>query len=288
MESNGEGEGLTFPIKRKRSMKKVVFYLLGLLLPMACDQDNEKPVEPGILRMDVTLDTPLQINGFQDGASIGCFLLGEDGDGYEGCPCNLNVPAFLGGTAWVLSKETAVISPGEVQAYYPYDKDASDRRAIPMETASQTDYLYSGKEAFSPIQSRVTLRMRHALSLVRFNVSDFPGEIKAVRLNDVCVSAVLDMEDGVFSGQVVKSKTYGVENGGTEGIKIMAFPHDNDSVRVSFQVGTKEYPFSAVGNWPQGKEITYTVSFDEKTETLVSVGYVTIQDWEVKDSYEVH
>ena len=85
-----------------------------------------------------------------------------------------NVKATLSGANWSMTPEVK-ISKGEntfIYAVAPYNATYTDATAIPVDVSQQIDLLYSG--SYVPVSyttHNAKLVMKHALSLVSFNIS---------------------------------------------------------------------------------------------------------------------
>ena len=83
-----------------------------------------------------------------EGSSIGVNLMAENGSAYDGQVFyNLQYTAAEEGAAQTWNSTTPASlssSIGKVIAYYPYNDDENlDITAVPVETETQTDYMYA-------------------------------------------------------------------------------------------------------------------------------------------------
>ena len=146
-----------------------------------------------------------------DGSSIGLNLMAEDGSAYDGQVFyNLQYTAAGEGAAQTWSSTTPASlssSIGKVIAYYPYNDDENlDITAVPVETESQTDYMYAkpvtGVNLVSP---NANLTMQHALTDIRINVKKGTytgtGEVTKItaKAPAFATHATMNAETGVFS-----------------------------------------------------------------------------------------
>lgn len=271
------------------------FIHLSLIIAItltACGQEESKPVEKTYLQVAPVLDSPLTTDKFGEGTTIGLFVTNPEGGGnYNDCECSANVPAILHGTTWTLNRETEIINSGSVFAYCPYDKMVTSGKNIPVETASQTDYLYSNKADISKTAPVAELEMKHILSLIWFKIEESAGvtdlgSVTAVRLEKVGISGVTECGTGIIREVVTGDETYS-QNGDIPCIvSVMAMPQLIGKVNTVFIIGGNEYRYEAIGNWESGKEITYSLSFDPETRTLLSASVTTIQDWAIGGRYD--
>ena len=122
-------------------------------------------------------------SALHEGAEIGISLTGSDGT-YDGTLYS-NV-RFIADQTWTSETDVMVsASSATLHAYYPYSDEVTDLSRIPVETASQTDYLYALPA--SDINNRnadVNISMQHALAAMKFTVSrgtyTGPGSITAI------------------------------------------------------------------------------------------------------------
>lgn len=119
-------------------------------------------------------DTKAPISAWTAGNSMGLFVKssGLTGDDYG--EVNGQVQAVYNNVAWTVSPEVSLSStPANVYAYFPYDANVTDGTAVPVEVASQTDYLYSGNAiSASASNAKVSLQMKHALCVFAFSVKN--------------------------------------------------------------------------------------------------------------------
>lgn len=109
---------------------------------------------------------------------LGVFVKQGDVGSADYGSVNGQVKATYGALVWTLdqavklSKQTAY-----VYAYYPYSTAVTDPAAVPIDVASQTDFLYAGAgRVASSSSSNVTLTMAHALSLFAFDFKKQGGD----------------------------------------------------------------------------------------------------------------
>ena len=120
------------------------------------------------------------------------------------------VKAIQQGGNWKIEPEV-MISESEklfIYAYAPYTEGLNTTDAIPVDISLQQDILYSG--AFVPVSyrtNRAKLTMKHALSLVSFNVSaqGYSGNGELQRLSivgdNVYTSGVMSIDKGKIIGK---------------------------------------------------------------------------------------
>lgn len=104
-------------------------------------------------------------------------------------------------------------NPAEIWAYYPYSASSKTGSAIPVESNTQTDYLYGHAETPASIsQKNVNIEMMHALSQVVFRIrksaeyTEGPGALTSLKIennddnNVFKTSGTIDLSTGEISG----------------------------------------------------------------------------------------
>lgn len=179
-------------------------------------------------------------SALHEGAEIGISLTGSDGT-YDGTLYS-NVRFIADGTAsdqtWTSETDVMVsASPATLHAYYPYSDEVTDLSRIPVETASQTDYLYALPA--SDINNRnadVNISMQHALAAMKFTVSrgtyTGPGSITAITVQgeNIATEGILNAVSGEITDLAGKGEAISLPlneaslgTSGT-GIYMMAIP----------------------------------------------------------------
>ena len=134
------------------------------------------------LQLSVTANAPLVSRAIindtylPDGSQIGVTLTATDGSAYDNQDFyNLAYSASGTGAEQVWSSATPAslsTTSGKVIAYYPYNgSEELDLTAIPVETASQTDYMYAKPVTGIDFTSAdINLNMQHAMTDIRINL----------------------------------------------------------------------------------------------------------------------
>ena len=183
----------------------------------ACTDDEVINQTTKALQVSVSTEAPAEsraiIDGgyLPDGASIGVTLTAEDGSAYDGQAfTNLQYTAAGEGSSQAWSSATPAslsITNGKVIAYYPYyGGDDFDLKAVPVETASQTDYMYAKPvTGINIVSPAANLTMQHAMTDIRINVKKGTytgtGEVTKItaKAPAFATSATMDVETGVFT-----------------------------------------------------------------------------------------
>ncbi len=168
-------------------MMKKFYFSIALLSAMAvgasmtgCSND-EIPEEPTVkgtrlaikAELEKTQDeTKAPMTVWANGNEMGLFVKSSGLTGSDYGEVNGQVKATYNGSAWTLDPQVSLSStPAYVFAYYPYSNTVTDGTSVPVEVASQTDYLYSGTAVnASSNNASISLTMKHALCVFQFNV----------------------------------------------------------------------------------------------------------------------
>lgn len=169
------------------------------------------------LQLFVTANAPLVSRAIindtylPDGSQIGVTLTATDGSTYDNQDFyNLTYTASGTGVEQVWSSATPAslsTTSGKVIAYYPYNgSEELDLTAIPVETASQTDYMYAKPVTGIDFSSAdINLNMQHAMTDIRINLKKGTytgtGDVTKVTVKAAAfaTSATMDAETGVFA-----------------------------------------------------------------------------------------
>ncbi len=242
---------------------------------------------------------PIEGTQLPEHSQIGVSLRDQDGSDYDGKAQYKNVlyksETLANGTSWS-STNPIILSPttGKAVAYYPYSATISDIAAIPVETASQTDYLYSDwVNGLSFDNPQANFAMNHALCAVQINLVNAgytagPGEVTQLSVASpaLATTASLNANTGAlsaFAGQgdaITVDKTFTL-TGESQGTKIIAIPtgiRDNLTVKVVVDGATSTVPVTVNRPFVQGK--AYVVNLKVKdAKTPVELVSVTVKDW---------
>ena len=242
---------------------------------------------------------PIEGTQLPEHSQIGVSLLNPDGSDYDGKAQYKNVPykseTLANGTSWS-STNPIILSPttGKAVAYYPYSATISDIAAIPVETASQTDYLYSDwVNGLSFDNPQANFAMNHALCAVQINLVNAgytagPGEVTQLSVASpaLATTASLNANTGTLSAFAGQGDAITVDKaitltGESQGTKIIAIPtgiRDNLTVKVVVDGATSTVPVTVNHPFAQGK--AYVVNLKVKdAKTPVELVSVTVKDW---------
>ena len=201
----------------------------------------------------------------------------------------------------------------EVFAYYPYNAPNTNGKAVPVESNSQTDYLYGHAETPASIsQKNVDIEMKHALSQVVFKIrkaatyDEGAGLLTAVKIenndaNNVFKTAGnIDLSSGTIIGtstdgiltlmpgsDLLLSETY-------QSISSICLPITSTAgknVRAVFTIDGRQfrYEFPAGTTWQAGLRNIYTLTVDNSSIEIGGGGSgsgeggndegITIEEW---------
>lgn len=249
-------------------------------------------VNPTIAGMEVV--TRGIITQFTDNDKIGLFLTdGELGLDYNGSSESANIPAqyYSSRGAWKVERDVEITTDGVAYAYYPYSATATNGTAIPVEVASQTDYLYATKSTVDKARPTAEIGMKHALSLVSIRVrkNDYQhaGKLQKVEILDVYQEGIMDIGTGVVTvmspGTYVTESTLTLDDAVLEKTKMIMIPQriveSSGNVRFRLTIDGRIYNWDVPKShhWEAGKEYTYTMNLtktpDEITDLELDVDY---------------
>lgn len=299
-------------------MKNSILIFIATLLTVAfasCNKENTQDftsgtpatlqVYPSVLASGGTRAT---INSFPDKSEIGLFITsGNIGNHYNGVHDYANVKATLNTNAWSLSPAVYLSpDPATVFAYYPYSTGNTDGANVPIEHNTQTDYLTGthtpGQNAVNSDHPVVNLTMRHALSLLYFDVytENYTGygELTKIEVANSTGKTVLfsegtiHLQSGEISGITGKNQAYahlfsrylGNTPAGDERVlpyfmvlPVSSVPATGDVV-INFTIDNKVYTYQVPAGtvWASGTKNTYTVKLSGKA---LYVSNITITGW---------
>ena len=284
---------------------KTALYLVSTVTGLglaACSDETESPVIPD--------ESPLAVNVFTqevsrglvhgsflpDAAEIGLSLYTAEGAAYRTGYENIKYTAAGTGDAQTWSTPnipTLSSIEAKLVAYYPW-ADGTDYNAVPVETDTQTDYMFSGwVNGLSNANNEAYITMDHALTAVRLSLVNegftAGADVTAlgVKSEALGTSATLDASTG---------KLTGIQGVGTEFImpadfSVMAQATDTEILMVpdvdkttgvttlSATINGKKYAanINFTESYKQGYIYTYTLALKN---TGLSVVNVSVTPWQ--------
>lgn len=290
-----------------KNLKELVFIaLLGIFMG-ACSKDEitdvpvipptpepEEPVTPpepkpvflGINPYIAGIEPVTRgiITNFTDNDRIGIYLTaGKLGTNYQDNPEAANLPAMYMQGNWKVEKDIELTEEGTAFAYYPYSNDIADATAIPLEIATQTDYLYATSSIVDKKNPIAQVGMKHALTLVsiRIRKNDYQhtGKLSKVEVLDVQETGTMNIATGEIT-RTGANTTYSVDRDlvlddndlvKTQMIMLpMTISEAGGNVRFRMTIDDKYYIWDVPKShiWEAGKEYTYTLNLSKTPDEL--------------------
>lgn len=249
-------------------MKKMYLLMpfVALALASCSNDDDALNSRSAALNVKVALDNPssralITNTTFAAGTEIGIFMTEEDGSAYDDQTTGYsNVKYTASGEGddqiWTNTTNPIMLSAtnGKAVAYYPWF-DNDDMTAIPLETTSQNDYMYSNSQVVNNGKTDATFVMSHALTAVRVKIinDSYSGaglvEGISIKSTNFATAGSMDITDGTVSYTV-----------GTEGT-VVALPVASDAKTEAAAPYTNEYMLVPTGT---NGEIQVDVNMDGK------------------------
>ncbi len=294
--------------------RNILYWIFGLAVLTSCNKggENDYPVDPVPgLGKNERVETEMELlvsvdnvfnHGFNDNDCIGLFIknYNEQSD-----TLNENIKAYYARGEWKMS--TSVMAGKEnmeAYAYFPYSED-SDIRNVPIKGNTDVSYLYGrSKYYFNAYHNHITIAMKPALSLLRFNIKkrNMPDErilesisIKGDR-KELPVAGTLDLTDGT-----VTNTAYGEYYKGDLGIVIGTEYTDRsytgmvvmpmfvttrssaEPINITLVISGQSYSLvlpEEANYWEQGKLSDINIIFNGEE---ISVENVSIKDWTLEE-----
>lgn len=285
---------------KKFYFSAVLMSVLALGVSMTgCSNDDEldAPVVKGSkLIVEASLEntdngTKAPISVWENGNAMGLFVKssGLAGDDYGEVVGQ--VKATYNSNAWTLAPEVSLTgTPANVFAYYPHSTTVTDGTKVPVEVASQTDYLYSGTAvSASSSNSRISLSMKHALCVFIFNVkkNGYIGDaqLTSVKIQNkggyllIASKGTMDISTGSITTSAYDPYTISVnktivDDGWTsERPLAMLMPFQTASASGAefvFTVDGKEYTVDVPANmnYAAGQQYVFNLTINSSTMSL--------------------
>ena len=281
--------------------KLVSLWLCALALAACTDTLDEaavpKPLSVAVNARDITARAPIHGTALPDASNIGISLVAEDGTPYDGVTYD-NLKYTAAGTAPDQSWSTPNVptlssSPAKLVAYYPWAEN-TDYSAVPVETDTQTDYMYSQwLTGLSNANPNANIVMKHALTAVRVALvkGDFTADVDvssvSVKSPAFATAGSLDATTGALSGltgigdDVTVTADFPLTAQATN-VEVMAVPDVSVSsgvTTVTTQIGDRKYSVNInfTESYKQGYIYTYTLTLNN---TGMEVTSVAVTPWE--------
>ena len=283
-------------MKKNRFLLIPIMGILAVGIFISCGDDDTASGKTSVLSINrAEVLTRSSKDTFEQGDEIGIFVLDDTGGKYNDCSCSWNNKATLLENGWKVEKNIYLNEKGgTMKSYYPYNAEVTQPTQIPVESATQTDYLYSRSITVNAENPVVTLQMQHALALVKLVIKKDgylgEGDVTGVSLQGINTEGTLD----ISTGEILISKTGNESYKGSFRltdepliIGIIALPQTVTSTTVLLMIDGERYGFKLPeGEWSQGKETTYTLGINTVGKKLFEIGSSTIDEWGAGGSYE--
>ena len=256
-----------------------------------------KPLSVDVNARDITARAPIHGTALPDASSIGISLLAEDGTAYDGVTY-ANLKYTASGTApdqtWSTPNiPTLSSTSAKLVAYYPW-ADGTDYTAVPVETSTQTDYMYSGwVSGLSNANNEAYIVMKHALTAVRVALvkGDFTADVDvssvSVKSPAFATAGSLDATTGALSELVGTGEAVTVTadfplTAQATNVEVMAVPDVSVAAgvtTVTTQIGGRKYSVNInfTESYKQGYIYTYTLTLNN---TGMEVTSVAVTPWQ--------
>ena len=234
-----------------------------------------------------------------DGSEISLTLLAADNGIYDRQDyTNIPYKAYRDGGVqkWLAADRTVTLSSteGRAVAYWPWT-DGTDYTAVPVETDTQTDYMYSGwVNGLSNVSPKASIVMQHALTAVRVALvkGDFTADVDvssvSVKSPAFATAGSLDATTGVLSGlsgtgeAVTVTADFPLTAQATN-VEVMAVPDLSVAAgvtTVTTQIGDRKYSVSInfTESYKQGYIYTYTLTLNNTGMEMTSVAVTPWQE----------
>jgi hypothetical protein len=192
-------------------------FLSSVALLSACNSDEYVPNDNVELSINAYIgqQTRAEKSAWGENDQLGVFVCNGtiDKPYLNNSERYVNVLFRHNGNGFAAEKIYLDENPAEVFAYYPYSASSTMGGAIPVESSTQTDYLYGHADTPASIsQKNVNIEMKHALSQVIFRIkksseyTEGPGALTALKIenNDATnvfrTAGTLNLSTGQISG----------------------------------------------------------------------------------------
>ena len=287
-------------------MKKILSLLLGACTMFTACTDTETIDVPGGSNLSLNVQTAaiesrglIESATLPDGHSIGLTLVDEGGTKYDNISYNnIKATASTGKTpqTWGLQSDILLsATQGTLYGYYPYNADVTDLSAVPVETTSQTDYMYATPvEGLNDGNAEAAVTMNHALAAIRLNIVrgtySGTGAVTAVTVNgsNIATNGTLNALTGALTAltdtetDIIDNGTFTLSNGGQT--KDIIFVPAGTSGTPSFKVTLDDKEYIATGaetTFQQGYVYKYTLTINNKE---ISLSDVNVDNWGYNES----
>lgn len=256
-------------------------------IPVPKPEPEPDPEKPVFLNIIPTIDGMQQtrsgiITQFASEDKIGLFLTsGELGNNYEDIDVASNLPASFTGKDWSIKTPVELSDKkATMYSYYPYSELVTDGTKIPIEIASQTDYLFGTKAVAQRTAPEANITMKHALALVSVKVlkNDYEGLGKLSRftIDGIKTEGFMNISDGsvIAEGNAVSFShdcDITLDDDNPLKTSIISFPlvvSETSGVQFKVNIDGLNYSFDVPVShiWKQGFEYIYTLNLHKEAQ----------------------
>ncbi len=251
-------------ILRNKYIALLGIAIAGGLITSCKDDKGEnggEPVKSGNL---ITIETEVYTRtdrptlSLEDGSTMNVYVKSNTDINAADYMPGVMIKATRTGGAWTTNPEIRVEEGKTVSlfAVSPFSENNTDPTKIAFDTKDQVDLLYSGDFVPASYQTnRAHFRMRHALSLMSFNIATSgisdPGTLTSLSVagQNVYTSGTLHVQTGkitpVGTTQVTVNTNNKIETGGWSkdlpGVWVIPFEIANDGVTLTAAINGKTY-----------------------------------------------
>lgn len=285
-------------------MRKFVCYFSFLFLFLSCQEHEEsKDMKISAYVVD-DIQSKATKSSFSDGDKLGIFAtLGTLSSPYAGV--SSNVECLFNGSTWISEPIYLTGKSATVYAYFPHSTSAGKGTVIPVETASQTDYMYGkGDREVNSVNPELNIEMKHALAKLSFKIRKVDYDAKAI-LKSISVTGgngykfsttgTLDCEKGIIISDNINGGSTAINcnevlsNSFIQSHEILVIPFgipitQDGNIVLHFTISTDikdeiyTVPIPAYTAWEKGNSYVYPLTLNGLGLHLNSTD-VTIEGW---------
>ena len=170
-------------------------------------------------------------------SKIGVFVTNTSGGDYDGHSYNNILYTADGSDAsqtWNGATIALSMNEGKCYAYYPYSSSVTDMTQIPVSTSGQDDYMYATAATVNANNTTASLKMKHALSAVRFMIKKGTyagtGQVTAVSVRSSALGTSGTLN--AFTGEVTSVSGKGSMISVSKSLKLSTATQDVDVIVV--------------------------------------------------------
>lgn len=218
-----------------------------------------------------------------------------------------NVQSIWGGVTWAQSTNVYLDNKeATIYAYYPYTTSAGNGKAIPVESTSQTDYLYGvGDRPANIANSTCNIELKHALTQIAFKIKtkNYSGngvlqELKVSNnsgANTIYTKGTMNCQTGEITGTELGTLVLAANHHLTETESVFSAmtlpvkdPTADKAIMLTFKIDDVDYTYALSSGtiWAPGTKNVYSITLEGKDVTIgggdgtgPGADGVTIKEW---------